>query len=151
MLIQAHDEDDVDLGSCVRRGRAIYESTGAASAIVLGARVPTAGHSHVELSTLDRRCLVIVNVGPTPAIPALPITLAQVAPAAPALQTAWPRAPRTCADHPRRRRAREKVLDMYVRSGLLAEDRMQARQTKRAKVSSERCPAVGSGFDGPRE
>ena len=138
MLIQAHDAADVDLGSCVRRGRAIYESSGAASAVVLGARAPAAGHGHVELSTLDRRCLVIVNVGPSvAAMPTGALTLDQVAPAAPALATAWPRAPRTCVDRPRRRRAREKVLDMYVRSGLLAEDRVQARQTKRAKVASD--------------
>ena len=142
MLIHANDGAAADLESCVRRGRAVYESSGAISAVVLGERSPAAGrriHESVELSALDRRCLVIINVGPphdaVAPMPAGPLKLEQVAPAAPALSAWPPRAPQTRAERPRRRRAREKVLDMYVRSGVLADD--QARQTKRAKVVSE--------------
>ena len=139
MLIHANDH--ADLQSCVRRGRAVYESSRAVSAVVLGERSPAAGRGHesVELSVLDRRCLVIVNVGPPHAAvaakPAGPLKLAHVAPAAPALSAWPPRAPQTRAERPRRRRAREKVLEMYVRSGVLADE--QARQTKRAKVVSD--------------
>lgn len=149
-MIQANEAYG-DLGSCVRRSRALYESSGAASAVVLGPRTPIEGHGHLTVSRLDRRCLVVVNIGATStqgvaiagATPAGPLTMDRVAPAAPAL-TVWPRKDRmSCMERPRRRRAREKVLDMYVRSGLLAGERAQARQTKlgvtsRAKIAPER-------------
>ena len=149
MIIQANDAGGDDLESCVRRGRAVYESSGVASAVVLGARAPSSGHGHVQLTKMDRRCVVIVNLGAThscAAMPTGPLDLGQVAAAAPAL-TAWPRVLRRSAERPRRQRAREKVLDMYVRSGLLAADdrSMQARQAKRAKANtgSDRRDAFG--------
>ena len=109
-LLRVDDDDAADdaLPSCIRRARAVFQSSGAASAVVLG---PRGGHAHAELSVLDRRCLVIVNVGPaTSALPSVPLTLGAVAPGAPALTAAWPRRAR-----PIRRKAREKVLRMYVR------------------------------------